>query len=177
MVRLLALTRSARTEREPQTHDAHEAIIKKGSGIRYTARRIKKGQHCLGCRSAWAKASRVQRHGRARGRGLANGIMVSIYSALVWSHQSTSLIASASCVPRVDIIHALGRASRVPQNVEGLTRPPRSAPAPPIPFTLAKFCNAQGARLTTQEARDCYCYCYNRPRTVTRRQAIPPHDE
>ena len=85
-----SLTRSARTEREPQTHDAHEAIIKKGSGIRYTARRIKKGQHCLGCRSAWAKASRVQRHGRARGRGLANGIMVSIYSALVWSHQSTS---------------------------------------------------------------------------------------
>ena len=27
--------------------------------------------------------------------------------------------------------------SAVPQNVEGLTRPPRSAPAPPIPFTLA----------------------------------------
>ena len=27
--------------------------------------------------------------------------------------------------------------SAVPQNVEGLTRPPRSAPAPPIPYTLA----------------------------------------
>ena len=27
--------------------------------------------------------------------------------------------------------------SAVPQNVEGLTRPPRSAPAPPIPCTLA----------------------------------------
>ena len=27
--------------------------------------------------------------------------------------------------------------SAVPQNVEGLTRPPRSAPAPPIPCTFA----------------------------------------
>ena len=57
-----------------------------------------------------------------------------IYSALVRSHQSTPLVASASCVAR-------GYNTRaqpcLKQDVEGLTRPPRSAPASPIPCTLA----------------------------------------
>ena len=47
-----------------------------------------------------------------------------------WSHQSTSLVASASCVPRarrarVDIIHALSRASRC----GGAHRRPTDLPA------------------------------------------------
>ena len=81
-----------------------------------------------------------------------------IYSALVRSHQSTSLVASASCVPRgyshitQDIIHAL---SRVPQDVEGLTRTPRSAPAPPIPCTLVQKVHVQMQQIDIEEDDRC----------------------
>ena len=69
-----------------------------------------------------------------------------IYSALVRSHQSTSLVASVSCVSRVDIIpYALSRARARCGGKEGLTRPPRtplglgprpSPSAPPARFGL-----------------------------------------
>ena len=33
---------------------------------------------------------------------------------------------------------------------------------------------ASSPRAVTDRLCYCYCYCYNRPRPVTRRQAIPP---
>ena len=92
---------------------------------------------------------------------------VVMYSALVRYHQSTSLIATRAS--RV-IQHTR---SAVPQDVEELTRPPRSAPASPIPCTLSspstgntprvlhngQSSNAAGARKTAAATKMTMATC------------------